>query len=101
MCNRKTRVPAGVKNSSWRVDERAVCTAECTVNTAVLAAVFFGWPCLGCKALLDPWVICDNIYVSCKKDRYVQAEIKNTLYKYVRFEASGGALILHNFVTSH
>jgi hypothetical protein len=27
MCNRKTRVPAGVKNSFWRVDERAVCTA--------------------------------------------------------------------------
>ena len=27
MCNRKTHVPAGVKNSFWRVDERAVSTA--------------------------------------------------------------------------
>jgi hypothetical protein len=27
MCNRKTRVPAGVKNSSWCVDERTVSTA--------------------------------------------------------------------------
>jgi hypothetical protein len=33
MCNRKTRVSAGVKNSFWRVDERAV-------STAVRAGVF-------------------------------------------------------------
>ena len=62
---------------------------------------FLGWPRLRGNALLDPWVICDNIYASCKKDRYVQTEIVSTVYKYVRFEASGGALILHNFVMSH
>jgi len=93
MCNRKTRVPAGVKNSFWLVDERAVST---TVRARDL-----GWPCLGCSALLDPLVNCDNIYASCKKDRYVQTEIVNTVYNYVSFEPSGGALILRNFVTSH
>jgi hypothetical protein len=31
----------------------------------------------------------------------VQTETVNTIYKYVCFEASGGALILPNFVTSH
>jgi hypothetical protein len=63
---------------------------------------FFGWPCSRCNVPLDPWVVFDNIYASFKKDHYVQTEIVNTIYirKYVCFEASGGAVILLNFVTS-
>jgi len=61
MCNRKTRVPAGVKNSFWRVDERALSTA--------VRAGDLGWPCLRCSALLDTRVNCDNVDASCKKGR--------------------------------
>ena len=93
MCNRKTRVPAGVKNSFWHVD-------ECAVSTAVHAGLF-RMAVFALFAVLDPLVICDNIYASCKKDRYVQTEIANTTYKYVYFEVSGGTLTVHNFVTSH